>query len=190
MEYRVWGDKFFGKLLAAGVDELNKTAHYDFVFCCHVESLLLSLCAYVAGEALDMATQLGDAIHVPSICLVELTYLIEKGRVPAAARQRLINAINDPSTPCRQAPLDRGSQTHLSNVSRSAVPDLPGRIVSATAAALGRAVWSVETARSAPRRSKRSGNDYCSHCSPERKSRSKVAQLNANDGCRFISARR
>ena len=66
-----------------------------------------------AAEALDRATLLGDAIHVPSICLVELTYLIEKGRVPAAARQRLIDAIDDPSTPCRLAPLDRGSQTHL-----------------------------------------------------------------------------
>jgi PIN domain nuclease of toxin-antitoxin system len=46
-----------------------------------------------AAEALDMATLVGGAIHVPSICLVELTYLIEKGRVPAAARQRPFNAI-------------------------------------------------------------------------------------------------
>jgi hypothetical protein len=30
---------------------------------------------------------------------LELTYLIEKGRVPAAARQKLINAIDDPATP-------------------------------------------------------------------------------------------
>ncbi len=90
-----------------------------------------------AAEALDRATFLGDAIHVPSICLVELTYLIEKGRVPAAARQRLVNAIDDPLTPCRLAPLDRGVADALENVSRSEVPDLPDRIVSAAAAALG-----------------------------------------------------
>ena len=90
-----------------------------------------------AAEALDRATLLGDAIHVPSICLVELTYLIEKGRVPAVARQRLINAIDDPLTPCRLAPLDRGVADALENVSRSEVPDLPDRIVSATAASLG-----------------------------------------------------
>jgi PIN domain nuclease of toxin-antitoxin system len=90
-----------------------------------------------AAEALDMATLLGDAIHVPCICLVELTYLIEKGRVPAAARQRLINAIDDPTTPCRLAPLDRRVADALENVSRREVPDLPDRIVSATATALG-----------------------------------------------------
>jgi len=32
----------------------------------------------------------GEFIHVPSICLVELTYLVEKGRLPAAARDLLI----------------------------------------------------------------------------------------------------
>ncbi len=44
---------------------------------------------YLAGDArlsrtaatvLDSATEDGDTIHVPSVCLVELTYLVEKGR--------------------------------------------------------------------------------------------------------------
>ena len=43
-----------------------------------------------AAAVLDRATAEGDPIHVPSICLVELTYLIEKGRVPGAARDRLL----------------------------------------------------------------------------------------------------
>lgn len=33
-----------------------------------------------AAGALDSATASGEFIHVPSICLVELTYLVEKGR--------------------------------------------------------------------------------------------------------------
>jgi PIN domain nuclease of toxin-antitoxin system len=60
-----------------------------------------------AAEALDLATAEGEIIYVPSVCLVELTYLTEKGRIPATARERLVAALDDPATPCRLAPLDR-----------------------------------------------------------------------------------
>jgi len=89
-----------------------------------------------AAHALDAATSAGELIHVPSICLVELTYLVEKGRLPASARDRLIQALDDPATPCLLAPLDRLVADALQSVSRSEVPDLPDRIVSATALAL------------------------------------------------------
>jgi PIN domain nuclease of toxin-antitoxin system len=90
-----------------------------------------------AAEALDSATAAGEFIHVPSICLVELTYLIEKGRLPVVARDRLIEALDEPDSPCLLAPLDRSVADALERVSRSDVPDLPDRIVSATAVALG-----------------------------------------------------
>ena len=67
---------------------------------------------------------------------MELTYLIEKGRVPAEARDRLLRAIDDPATPCRLAPLDRSVADAIGFVSRNEVPDLPDRIISATAVAL------------------------------------------------------
>ena len=35
-----------------------------------------------ATEALDSTTAAGDAIYVPSICLMELTYLIERAVCP------------------------------------------------------------------------------------------------------------
>ena len=90
-----------------------------------------------AAEALDRATAEGEVIHVPSVCLVELTYLIEKGRIPARARERLLEALDDPAAPCRLAPLDCGVADALQLVSRGEVPDLPDRIVCATALALG-----------------------------------------------------
>jgi PIN domain nuclease of toxin-antitoxin system len=62
--------------------------------------------------------------------------LVEKGRLPAAARDRLIEALDDPGTPCLLAPLDRMVADALEFVSRSEVPDLPDRIVTATAMAL------------------------------------------------------
>jgi PIN domain nuclease of toxin-antitoxin system len=89
-----------------------------------------------AAVALDSATAAGERIHVPSICLVELTYLVEKGRLPIEARDRLIHALDDPTAPCLLAPLDRTVADALELVSRLEVPDLPDRIVAATAVAL------------------------------------------------------
>jgi PIN domain nuclease of toxin-antitoxin system len=89
-----------------------------------------------AADAMDSATAAGDVIHVPSICLVELTYLVEKGRLPSIARERLIEALDDPGTACRLAPLDRAVADALELIDRTTVPDLPDRVVSATAIAL------------------------------------------------------
>lgn len=88
-------------------------------------------------DALRSTTAAGDVIHVPSICLVELIYLVEKGRLPAAARERFIQALDDPASPCSLASLDRAVANALEFVKRSEVPDLPDRIVAATAIALG-----------------------------------------------------
>jgi PIN domain nuclease of toxin-antitoxin system len=89
-----------------------------------------------AYNALDQATIDGEIIHIPSVCLVELTYLAEKGRIPKAARERLVRALDDPATPCRLAPLNRSVADALELVSRNDVPDLPDRIVCATAVSL------------------------------------------------------
>lgn len=90
-----------------------------------------------AFAALDTATTEGAAIHVPSICLVELTYLIEKRKVPAATRESLIRVLDDPNSPCRLAPLSRKVADALEFVGRTEVPDMPDRVISATAVALG-----------------------------------------------------
>src|SRR5215467_9509102 len=79
----------------------------------------------------------GEHILVPSICLVEPTYLVEKGRLPVAARNRLTRALDDPTAPCLLAPLDRAVTDALGSVSHVEVPDLPDRVVAATADALG-----------------------------------------------------
>lgn len=89
-----------------------------------------------ATAALDEATAEGEPIHVPSVCLVELTYLVEKGRVPSAARERLVQALDDQARPCRLVALDRAVADALEFVSRDEVPDLPDRIVCATAVVL------------------------------------------------------
>jgi PIN domain nuclease of toxin-antitoxin system len=89
-----------------------------------------------ATEALDQASASGDYIYVPSICLVELTYLIEKGRLPSIARERLIRAFDEPSTSCKLAPLDRRVADMIETINRNEVPDMPNRVIATTAAAL------------------------------------------------------
>ena len=66
-----------------------------------------------AAGALDSATAAGERIHVPSICLVELTYLVEKGRLPKVGRDRLIHALDDPSVPFLLAPSTARSPMRL-----------------------------------------------------------------------------
>lgn len=75
-------------------------------------------------------------IYVPSICLVELTYLVEKAKLPEVARRILVRALDDPSGPYAPAALDRRVAEALASVPRGEVPDLPDRIVAATALAL------------------------------------------------------
>ena len=89
-----------------------------------------------AMEALDSATQAGEPIYVPAICLVELTYLVEKNRLPIAARERLIAALDDPEKPTHLVPMDRAIVDAVEFVSRTEVPDMPDRIIAATALAL------------------------------------------------------
>ena len=89
-----------------------------------------------AMEALDSATEGGEPIYVPAICLVELVYLVEKNRLPVTARERLIAALDDPAKPTRLVPMDRGIVDAVEFVSRAEVPDMPDRIVAATALAL------------------------------------------------------
>jgi len=89
-----------------------------------------------AADVLDAATAAGDAIYVPSICLIELTYLVEKRRLGSLVRDQLIQTLDDPATPCSLVPLDRMVADALELVKRSEVPDLPDRIIAATAVAL------------------------------------------------------
>jgi len=90
-----------------------------------------------ARDVLRSAMATGEVIHVPSICLVELTYLAEKGRLPAVARDELIRALDDPTIPCALVALDRLVADALERVNRNEIPDLPDRIIAVTAVALG-----------------------------------------------------
>ena len=89
-----------------------------------------------AGDAFDSAAAAGERIYVPSICIVETTYLVEKKRIPEAALVALDAAIADPDSPLRLIELNLAVATAVRGVSRQEIPDMPDRIIGATALAL------------------------------------------------------
>jgi len=90
-----------------------------------------------AQQALDRATSEGQPIYVSAMTIVELQYLIEKGRLPEAALERLDAALDNPNSALVMAPLDRAVARAMASIARDAVPDMPDRVIAATALYLG-----------------------------------------------------
>ena len=82
-----------------------------------------------ALKALDEARQ----ILLPTICLVEITYLVEKRRLDAAVMPRILAELDNPATTMTLADLDLGVVRALQNIARIDVPDMPDRVIAATA---------------------------------------------------------
>ena len=87
----------------------------------------------VALAALDGATAAGEAIYLSAISLVEVTYLVEKGRLPGATQVSLDRALGAPGAALAVVPLDRAVARALASISRTDVPDMPDRIIAVTA---------------------------------------------------------
>jgi PIN domain nuclease of toxin-antitoxin system len=86
-----------------------------------------------ANIALDGAVSAGETIRVSAISLVELVYLVEKGRLPQAVIDRLQAALIAPDAEISIAPLDQEVAWRVGQVPRSSIPDLPDRVIAATA---------------------------------------------------------
>jgi len=72
-------------------------------------------------------------IFVPTICLVEIIYLQEKGRIPAEMKRLLDKELTSGSVSIFLSDLTGKVVEMLSRVPRSDVPDMPDRIIAATA---------------------------------------------------------
>jgi PIN domain nuclease of toxin-antitoxin system len=75
----------------------------------------------LAEKTIDKAEANGN-IYVSSISVVELIYLVS-----------LRNALDDPTTVFRLVELSREIADEVENISRQTVPEMPDRIISATA---------------------------------------------------------
>jgi PIN domain nuclease of toxin-antitoxin system len=84
-------------------------------------------------EAIDRAARAGQSIYVASVSLVEIVFLVEKSKVEPAAFDLLLQTLSDPETGWVLAPLDLNVAQTVARVSRDVIPDMPDRIIAATA---------------------------------------------------------
>ncbi|MCY7374431.1 MAG: type II toxin-antitoxin system VapC family toxin [Pyrinomonadaceae bacterium] len=86
-----------------------------------------------AVTAMDDATDAGKPIYVSAITLIEMTYLIEKGRLPERDLTDLLNELKNPLSNFELVAIDLAVTQSLRLISRADVPDMPDRIIAATA---------------------------------------------------------
>ena len=86
-----------------------------------------------AGEFIDQAAVAGGRIAVSSITLAEIVYLLEKNRLLANVYIDLRAALADPEHVFKECHLTVDVVEAMRRVTRSEVPDMPDRIVAATA---------------------------------------------------------
>lgn len=87
-----------------------------------------------ALTAFDAAEKAGSLTFVPAIVLIELRYLVEKRRSILESDFRLVvTTINDPNSALTFAPLNQAVAEDVERIPRSVVPEMPDRLIAATA---------------------------------------------------------
>jgi PIN domain nuclease of toxin-antitoxin system len=79
----------------------------------------------------------GEPTYISAISLVEIVYLVERGRIDANAFEVFSNELAQDDPMFRIVPLDFDVASALRRIPRNVVPDMPDRIIAATAAHLG-----------------------------------------------------
>jgi PIN domain nuclease of toxin-antitoxin system len=90
-----------------------------------------------AKAFIETAAMENNQIGISSLTLAEIIYLIEKERIPRETLTRLIEALDQADSVLTEIVFDRRVAESLSRVERASIPDLPDRIIAATAVCLG-----------------------------------------------------
>jgi PIN domain nuclease of toxin-antitoxin system len=90
-----------------------------------------------AKAFIDRAASVRRKVALSVISLAEIVYLIEKNRLPASAYDDLKSALANPEHILEEIPFTADVVEAMRRVSRDAVPDMPDRIVAATAVYFG-----------------------------------------------------
>jgi PIN domain nuclease of toxin-antitoxin system len=87
-----------------------------------------------ARDALSAAvTSDFHSVFVSAISLVEVRYLVEKGRFLPETWNNLLSTLQDPSFSYKVLPVDQVVACTIEQIPRATIPDLPDRIIAATA---------------------------------------------------------
>ncbi len=87
--------------------------------------------------SIESAANNEQKVGISSITLVEMVYLIEKGRLASSTYNELSEAITDPEHVLTEVPFTSVIVESMRSIPRDQVPDMPDRIIAATALYLG-----------------------------------------------------
>ncbi len=90
-----------------------------------------------ARSFIDDARQQGKKVGVSAISLAELVYLQEKDRVSRDTLPTLLARLRDPEVVLQEVPVNGPIAERMQDISRNSVPDLPDRVIAATALHFG-----------------------------------------------------
>lgn len=91
----------------------------------------------VARRFIEEAAVQGQKIALSSVSLAEIVYLSEKGCLLPGTYEELVRLVSDPAKVFEEVCPSRAVVESMRSVSREAVPDLPDRLIAATAMHLG-----------------------------------------------------
>jgi PIN domain nuclease of toxin-antitoxin system len=91
----------------------------------------------VAELFIDETAHKRNKIAISSISLGEMVYLVEKQRIPVSAFESLLQALADPEHVFTEAFFTSAVVRSMQHISRPDVPDMPDRMIAATAIHLG-----------------------------------------------------
>lgn len=86
-----------------------------------------------AKKFIEATSEQGNQIGISTITLVEIVYLIEKGRIEHRALAKINSELQDNESVLREIPLTNEIVLELAQIERNSIPDMPDRIIAATA---------------------------------------------------------
>lgn len=86
---------------------------------------------------IDGATASDVPTYISAVSLVEVIYLVERGRIARNAFERFVDALGQNNPSFKVFPLDYNVASALRSIPRDVVPDMPDRIIAATTLHLG-----------------------------------------------------
>ncbi len=90
-----------------------------------------------AVAVMDKSVQAGKPLFVSVVSVLELIYLVEKGRLPKETLERCVSTLSDVDSDIFPVAFDMAMALAARQIPRSEVPDMPDRIIAATALHLG-----------------------------------------------------
>ncbi len=93
--------------------------------------------SFAANQTFEQCDRGEIVIYIPVICLVEIIYLQEKGRILPDLKSQLYTELLTGNSGFILADLTPEVVNALISIPRTAVPDLPDRVIAATAFHLG-----------------------------------------------------